>query len=428
MIPFSIPFAIALVCVGVLERVVHVVLLLFTLADKATRVEAKQLITHFLGLISSVIFGFVGAVLQILSYAGTFIIWFLVLFFVLSLLYVSYESYPVVWVQCVSLYNQQVGPFMHTYFLLPLQVLNLFMKGILPLYNSVVYFWRIMLSKGMIPLVVREIETFKDIAVTLLLLGKSCSVSLTSYVQVVTCQTDACLTQVPELDLLGPMSSVSNLAVLGGKVFSDVCSPIGTPVQVLLYPLTDPTFANAVHKLINGFLALVVYLPIVTKKRCAEYGATGGPFDVLMCTPDVDVVKIYLIEAVRGLGQTLDAWLAVGYAAISAQLTGVPSKCDPAGVGVRPDMLRNEVFDGAMTTIGLTDWLLASTNGSLAAFFSPGGSSSTVTVRAWGGDGVDVSLGVAAVSYGVANQVEVSSLTRGRQAGSGQSTTILGCR
>ena len=55
MIPFSIPFAIALVCVGVVERIIHVVLILFTLADKATRVEAKQLITHFLGLISYIL-------------------------------------------------------------------------------------------------------------------------------------------------------------------------------------------------------------------------------------------------------------------------------------------------------------------------------------------------------------------------------------
>ena len=425
MLVLTLPFVASLLTVSFFERFVHAVLLLFT---RRGRSDAKGVISQFLSLFTSAIFGLLGLIGRFLSSAGGFLFWFMVMFVLLSFVYVSYEQYPIVWVRGVEIYNDRVGPFMQTYVLLPLQVGNLFLKAVIPLWNSVIYFFKMLWLQGLLPSFFSELEIARSMGVALLLLGRDCSASLSNYVQAASCKTDLCLTQVPELDVVGPMKNVATLAILAGKMAGDVCGPIATMTEVALFQLVDPKLAQAAHQLLNAALAAVIYIPIATDKRCAEYGKTGTAFDTLMCTPDLEVVKVYIVEGVRALGQVLDNWIGVAFNAVNARLSGVPSTCDPGATGVTPDTFRNGVLGGNMTTIGLTDWLLATTNGTHAAFFTPGSSSSTVTLQRWPDPGVDVSMGVAAVKYGAVNQAHVSSLTQGRQPGAAQTTTLLGCR
>ena len=425
MLLLTVQFVTALVSVGFFERFVHGVLLMFT---RKGRAGARTIISQFLNLFLSIIFGLLSVIVRIVSVGGVYVVWFIVLFVLLSFLHVSYETYPIIWIRGVDIYNESVEPFVQTYIVLPLQIFNIFLKGVASLYNGAIHFFKTIWVQGLLPLIFSELGLVRDMGVTLLMLGRDCSISFSNYLQAASCKTDLCLTHVPELDIVVPMGDVAALAMLCGKLVGNVCGPISMIAEVALFPLVDPKFGEAVHQLVNAVLAGLVYLPIVTGKRCKEFGGKGTGFDILMCTPDLEVVKVYLVGGILALGQVLDNWIAVAFAGVSAQLSGQPGVCDPARTGVTPDTFRDGVLGGDMTTIGLTEWLLATTNGTHAAFFTPGTSSNTVMFQRWTGEGVDVRLGVAAVKYGVANQAHVSSLTQGRQPGAGQTTTLLGCR
>ena len=420
MLEFTLPFVGILLSAGITERVGHALLLLFSLSKQSTLSEAKSLISHCLKLVSSAIFGSISLIFRSFAMLSSFVLFFILIFVVLSFIYVSYEEYPVVWIQGVAMYNEHVGPFIHSWFLLPLQVANLLLKGLIPIWNSLVHFFKMLWLKGLLPLVFPELRTAQAIGVALLELGQACSVSFGGYLDVAACKTELCFTQVPELDVLTPMKSVSRLSVLFGNLVGNVCSPVGGPVEIILYPFRNAHIANAVHQLVNAVLSTVVYLPIVTGKRCLEYGQKGGSSDVLMCTPDIEVPKVYVLAFVRALGNGLDDWFGAAYDFIS----GSHTVCQP---GVTPDTFKSGILSGVTTTTGLTERLMVTTNGSYAAFFSPSVSNTGVSIKSWPATGIDVILGVAAVRYGSVDQIGVSGLSYGSVSGGSETSTLMGC-
>ena len=90
-----------------------------------------------------------------------------------------------------------------------------------------------------------------------------------------------------------------------------------------------------------------------------------------------------------------------------------------------PSAFRRGLLSGPQTSVGLTDWLMASANGTLAYFF--GHVTTDVAPRAWP-EPVDVRFGVAAVSFDEAAEVEVSGVTQGQRPSARQTTSLLGCR
>jgi hypothetical protein len=79
-----------------------------------------------------------------------------------------------------------------------------------------------------------------------------------------------------------------------------------------------------------------------------------------------------------------------------------------------------------MTVVGMTVWLMAATNGSMAFFY--GQLNSDAAPRVWPDSDINVRMGVAAVSFSDVGEMDVSTLSQGRRPGSRQTTTLMGCR
>jgi hypothetical protein len=198
-------------------------------------------------------------------------------------------------------------------------------------------------------------------------------------------------------------------------------------VDLIVFPLMDLSLAEAVHNLGNAVVQLAVVVPRTTVVRCAL--AQGDRFDVLMCSPDLAPVFHFLVAGLSALGQTVDNWANVAFMIVQTAVTGEPGpQCDPVASGMLPDLVASdEVFRGARTAVvGLTDWLYAVTDGVTAVYMGhsdPG----QAKMQAWPHPGMDVSLGVAAVTYSKVHDLDVSAFSSGRTVGSMQTTAMLAC-
>lgn len=205
---------------------------------------------------------------------------------------------------------------------------------------------------------------------------------------------------------MSPLGSVRGAAVTAARLGAAVCSPLAALIEFGLYPLMDLSVARGLHGLSNGVLQVLVHVPQATLKRCQAHGRAGTPFDVLLCTPDLQPAADFLVVGLRELGKGVDSWLGVG-ASLAQRSVGAGARC--ARGSLDPSLFRRGLLEGPQTAVGLTDWLMASSNGTLAYFF--GQVTSEVAPRAWP-EPVDVSLGLAAVSFDEAAEVEVSGSRR----------------
>ena len=453
---FFAPFGLSLVALCVFERVLHIfVRLLFPGISKKDAVgklgddgEGRMVVGGLLNLAATSAGSIASLLAQCVYVVGWALIWLLVLFCLASAVYVTYEEQPEVVLKLVSFYNARIGPFLHSYVLLPLEFLNLLFKGLVPIYNGAVWILRSFLKQGLLPIFWDQIEVLVDMAVALLSLGKHVSGSAVSFVKGLQCDTDACLLVQPPpvLDLVTPMGDVRLAAVLAGKLGGTMCSLLAVPIDLVLYPLLDVNLARGVHNIVNAAMHLIVHVPRATTRRCSKYGSVGTAYDTLMCTPDLESVFTHTVAATRDFGTLLDNWLGLATAMAGQTLSTAKSAAGrltgsrrllqqgaqaggacPAATPLMPETFRGDLLSGPMTVVGLADWLMAATNGTLAYFY--GQVNTDVAPRVWPDKaGVDVRMGVAAVSFGEVGALEISTLTQGRRPGSRQTTTMMGCR
>lgn len=422
---FTVPYCVTLIVCLIFERFLYSVLCLFMFGGKEGKSEATHVVAGALHVGSSLVFGLGSVISKFILFASQTIVWFIIMFCVLSLLYVTYTEFPVIWIKGFDYYNSRVGPFVQTYVISPLQWINILFKGLVPLWNAFVWFGKVVFSKGLLPLVWDEALTLAKIGVTILDLGKHCSQSLYNFVGAVSCSDNFCLTSPIQLDLITPMSDVRDMAVLGTSLLGNVCSLFAVPVEVLLYPFFDVNLAQAVHNLVNAVLSVFVGVPVSTYHRCTRYGSVDPRYNALMCTPDLQPVLTHLVSGMRDVGELIDNWIGVGFTALQAAVTNEVTVCAEQATLEPQIFSNNNLLMGETATVGLTDWLMASTNSTLAYFFSTSGNSAAP--RSWQ-QPIDVSLGIAAVTYAGVGSVDVSSLTQGRRPASRQSTSLMGCR
>ena len=411
---FLIPFSFSLVTLGLGERLVHAVLSLFSWDARSKHEGARHVIGGAVHMFSSVLSGIASVVVRCVVNATWVVVWFFVLFCLFSAVYVVYEEYPSVVIRLFGFYNARIGPFVHGYLLLPLEFLNLLFKGIAPVYNGVVWLIRTLWTQGLLPIIWDEVVVLIEMATVVISLGRHCTDSLVAFLSGVACNaTDRCLTHPATLDIVTPMGDIRALAVLSSKFAGSICSVLELPVDFFMYPLVDVNLAQSLHSLVNAVIHFFIHLPITTVHRCTHYGHTDTAFDFLMCTPDLSPVFSQLFSALRDAGNLLDNWFAVLF--VMTQRLTTPGIVETACTGSRtlnPDVFRSAgAMTGRIAAVGLTDWLMASTNGSVAYFF--GQLNADAAVRLWSHE-VEVSLGVAAVSYNDVNDMDVSTLTTGR--------------
>jgi hypothetical protein len=272
--------------------------------------------------------------------------------------------------------------------LLPLDLANLMFKGLVPVYNGAVWVLRSLWMQGLLPILWDQVEFLMELAVVLLNLGKHSTGSVVGFVKGLGCDTDACVLQRPvELDMISPMGDVRMLAVLAGRLGGSVCSLLAVPIDLVLYPLLDANLAQGVHHGANAVAQLLIHVPRATKRRCDLYGYSGGAHDVLMCTPDLEPVFSSGVAASRAFGTVFDNWMGLAAAMAGQTLSTVGSAAEklvggsrrllavdltagcPASRALTPETFRGGLLGGAMTVVGMTDWLMAATNGSMAFFY-----------------------------------------------------------
>lgn len=420
---FWVAFGFSLVTLCVAERVLHAFFTLFVGGDKDRGVRAGLVIGGAVNVGGSLVSALVGVAARSVGLVGWVLVLYLLFYCLSAMWYVLYEEHPEVVFYFTSFYNSRLGPFLHGYFFVPLDLFNLLLKGVLPLYNGVVWIVRGLLSKGLLPIVWDEAGLLVDLGVSLLGVGKGLSLSLVGFVQGLGCEGLSCIDRPATLDLLTPMGSVRDLAVVSSRMGGVLCSSLSVPIELLLYPLVDVRLARGLHGLVNGLLHLVLHVPRAAAKRCGAYGKAGAHVDVLMCTPDVQPVFDHAVSGVRDIGIAVDNWIGVGAAMARRSLTGLPEDCARETVG--PDRFRGGLLKGLQTVVGLTDWLMAASNGSLAYFW--GQVTVDVAPRSWP-EPVDVRMGLAAVSFDEAAEVEVSGVTQGQRPATRQTTSVFGCR
>ena len=418
---FFAAFGASLAVLCVVERVAHAVL---SLAFGKADLRAGLLIGSTLNFATVLWSTAVAFFVRCAGFIGWLVFWYALFYVITAFWYVLYEDQPDVVIFVADFYTKRVGPFLHGFLFVPLDLLNLVLKAILPVYNALVWVLRGLLTKGLLPVVWDELDLLVDFCVALLGLGKSLSVSVVEFVVGAwSCEDLSCVERPAVLDLVSPLGNVRDMAIVSSRVGGVLCSTVALPLDWALYPLVDARFARGLHALANSVLHLALHVPRAARQRCEAYAGNGSHTDALMCTPDLEPAFERAVTGVRELGGAVDNWMGVGAAMARRSLTGLPDDCAPRTLG--PERFRGELLGGLQATVGLTDWLLAAANGTRAYFW---GQVTTDTAwRDWP-EPVDVRMGLAAVAFDEAGEVEISGVTQGQRPSARQTTSLLGCR
>ena len=353
------------------------------------------------------------------------ILW-MVVFLSFSMLYVTYTEFPEVWTGTVRMYNQYAGPYVSQVVLLPLKMLDLLLRGLLPLWNSAAWLLKALATQGLLPILIEQVEIVVQMALALVTLVSELAAGISEWLQSFFCVGRACL--LPErgvLNLFPSMLAVREFSLLGANLGHAFCSTLAAPLDILVYPLADIHFTEGVHSLLNSVLQLLTVIPHTTAVRCQE--KESNQFAILMCTPDLAPFFNSLVAGVSSLGLAVDNWLNVAFLVVETVLGGDPPRCAAEDNAMIPDLLAEDAAfgGGRAVLVGLTDWLYALTDGRTALYL--GHTDGTqAKARSWPYP-VDPALGVAAVGYSEAQDLDVSAFSSGKTAGAMQTTAMLGC-
>jgi hypothetical protein len=368
------PLALSIATWGFIAILLHSMGSLVVSMGSLKRYTAKQiLVTTAVGAVGSVCTG--GRVASRLAlWVFRWWLFFLVLFFFFSALHVTYTELPEAWTGAVGVYNRFLGPYVRQTILIPLRIVDLLLRALLPLWNSSVWFLKTLGVQGLLPILIDQAETLVRLVTAMVGLVQHLALELARFFQgFASCGGLACLH--PEqgvLDLLTSMADVREIAVYGVQVVRAFCSTLAAPLDLLAYPLLDLSFAEGVHNLANAAVQLLVVIPRNTVVRCAEKEA--NQFGVLMCTPDLAPFFNFLAAAMSSLGLAIDNWANVALLIVETVLGGDPPRCDAGDNAIIPDLVASDAVFRAGTTVlvGLTDWLYAVTDGETAVYMGHG--------------------------------------------------------
>jgi hypothetical protein len=394
---FAVPFAVSLVTFCVLERTTNALLCLLFRTSSWKQSAAHQVMVRQFEFGASVVsvftVGAARAAVQLLAWWALF----LVLFVLLSMASVTYDEYPEVWVGLSNFYNANVGPWIGNMVLAPLRLVDVLVRALIPLWNAIFWWSKIMLVDGLLPACLKNINILLQMATTVVDFCVAIANSLEHFILAFECTGTACLIQENRvMDFMSPMAAVRQFVALGGGLLDAFCSSLAAPVDILLFPLLDLNFAEAVHFLWNAVLQLFLVVPHATAARCGL--ARGDTFDTLLCTPDFEPVFNYLVAGVSALGVALDNWGNVALVIVEKFLTNMAPECDAALAFEPHAYATSAAMFGANRTavVGLTEWMYAVTDGYLAFYF--GHDSNSMRHAAWP-HAMDAGLGVAAVTF-----------------------------
>lgn len=365
------------------------------------------------------------ALVGLLSYAAVALVTTLVF----ASLYVMQEYYPDVLLQLVDYWNQFLGPFSHGVLLVPLRILNIMFTAVTPAYNFVVWVTTQFLYNAVVTNAVRDISPIVQFGRSTADLFNHTFLGLATYLPTF---ARGCPSPVTDLcyepgrrtyDFITPMADLRGMATATRLILGNMCAGASGPFDIALYPLMDINTAKAVHNIGNSILYTLIQLPSVTVQRCRN-----NPDDRdVMCLPDFEPPINMLVAGLRNLGQMFDNWLDVSTVVVQQSL-GIDNdaQCDSLPLALSAANYSRDAFGNGTGTgsglrvVGLTEGLYAVTDGTSVQYFNYyGATTSMVAKNAWPIP-IDVSMGVAAVTYHTDNAGQ-------RDPQGHPSTAMLGC-
>lgn len=421
----AIPLAGCLGVWGIIGLLLHAVTSLLLRISVLKKYSAKQLLiataTNAVNTASSV----GKTVSRVVLWLTIWWITVILIFFFFSFIYVTYTEYPATWFGAVRGYNLYFSPFLYQVVLVPLRVIDLFLRALIPIWNSAWWFLKTLGVQGILPIVVEQISVLVDLSMAIFSLVGHMAEELSRFMQSFACNGKACLQAERGIrDVLTSMADVRDITVHALRIGHAFCGTLAAPLDALLYPLLDLNLAECVHNLVNAIVQLFVVVPWSTTLRCAE--KEDNQYAVLMCTPDLVPTFNFLAASISNLGLLIDNWANVVFLIVETVVGGSPPVCAARGFdGIIPDLLAADpVFTGATTVlVGLTDWLYAVTDGNVAVYTGHG---AQARIARWPSK-VDPLLGVAAVTFGQLHEMDVTTFSSGRTNRAMQTTALLGC-
>ena len=200
-----LPFGASLLALSVAERVTFALVSFFYRGppgySSKDPFREQLLVGGALNLLVSAGNGCVLVVVRSASLVGWLLLWYLLFYCLSAAWFVLYEQYPSVVDYVFRFYSSRVGPFLHGYLLVPLDLLNLILRGVLPLYNGVVWMLRSLLSKGLLPIFWSQTDLLLDLSAFAASALSSFVGSLVNYLWALDCTDLSCLESSPALDL-----------------------------------------------------------------------------------------------------------------------------------------------------------------------------------------------------------------------------------
>ena len=421
----TVPFVTGLVVFCIIARLVDAIIYLFSpTAYGGKQVASTQFVISLFDFIANAVSSIIYTTLSILSGLLGGLMWATILVAMGSIFYLLYEEFPWVWTDLARSYNAFLGPFIQNTVVEIFHLSNVVFRGIIPLWNGVVFFFMRLLNGYTLPLFIQEIPLFQALGGAVFDLVKHSVVSLFNFLQPLLSNCpeingDMCFEAANRtLDLMTPMADVRQTVTHLVILSKNICGFVGPVVDAASFPFMDINFASAVHNLVNGVLYLFVSVSKVTYLRCTRHGGE----EPLMCTPDLEPAFLFLAAGIRSLGFFLNNWLNVLYVIVQGVLGWSQISCagDLIPSTVDPGPIRAAVFGSNHTAlVGLTGELVAVTDGSVVAYEGKG----HLRLASWPSS-VNISHGIAAVTYGRSSDADVSRLS---SSSSGTSTSLFGC-
>jgi hypothetical protein len=420
-----------------------------SLASGTGQFSSLQLLVSAMSAWTKVLASLFNVWTSVVGGLATWAAYTLVVLAMTALVYLSYEQYPLMARGFLLQWNQHIGPSLNVYVVGPLDLLTRASVPFVSLYNTGMWLLKSLSLRGLLrPIMLfpdpifRALLSLSDVGRTSafsvqdytkrVFLGVGCTASswdLTNLTQAAAPSSGVCL-DPQELDLVTPLMHVRDaVAHVTLWVATAVCSQAAIPVDLLVAPLMDLSFAKALQSLVNAVLYTVMQVPVATEARCRLHAAQQG---LIMCVPDFAPTFGFLVEGLRRLGQALDNWLNIMALAVQGVVdpSNVPT-CAAPSLGIL-NVTQTVLFGSNHTVlVGLTDTMYAETDGHSVLYFSTasgaGASGATeespeVAPFVWPIQ-VDVTLGIAAVVYGAHGESDVPD-----SSAHGRTTAMLGCR
>lgn len=435
---YLIAFAIIFQFLVILERILHILILLFF---STKRSALKQ---YGGRIVVASIFDFVVVVatlpIQIVFVAlgaltSNIIIGFCLLLLVGGLAIASEISGPLI-AYIVNSYNAGIGIALNKYIVTPFFYTELLLADVIPLYNSITWFLGRILFQ-VLELIEQNFDVFPELASNVALiftsLGRS-GASVTekllrcwSYNGDMSCVGNSLAVS---FDVMTPsvyvQASISNIH----GIFSNICNPVLIPFEIIIYPLLDVNLYMGLHSIVNSVWSLLCGTWIQRHQRC-EFGKEGvviGKISQeeasLMCFPDFNNVLNWVGGAITALGRLIDNWADITLLLVEKAVGLNPggSYCDSARGDVTVAwQAAGEILSTTLPrqVVGLTDNMYAITDGVSTVYRSlVQRGQFYYAIENWPVE-IEPRYGVAAVSH--------STLFDPDNSGDGR-TGLLGCR